>query len=224
MVEWLREEWERFSGELAGRATHTEGIFPFVRILSNVVVRELQTIAIMLDLYLGVPIIYSTFMQYDEMAHHFGPSSRQAMADLRRTGRTAHGDRAHDAELSANRGYDLVILSDHGMTPSVSYRVRFGETLGTTVAKVLSTSFLPASPRTANTQRSALGLLDWLRRHYGLRELLVPEKYKIDARHEVVVTYSSCLAELYFADDDGALDHDDIERVTYAALACTRRC
>jgi hypothetical protein len=220
-VEWLREEWERFSGELAGRATHTEGIFPFVRILSNVVVRELQTIAIMLDLYLGVPIIYSTFMQYDEMAHHFGPSSRQAMADLRRT----------DARLTeivrmmrsaANRGYDLVILSDHGMTPSVSYRVRFGETLGTTVAKVLSNSFASFAE---DSEYAPVGprLLDWLRRHYGLRELLVPEKYKIDARHEVVVTYSSCLAELYFADDDAALDHDDIERDSrraglYAAL------
>ena len=59
--EWLLEEWERFRGELAGRATHSEGIFPFIRILSNVVVRELQTMAIMLDIYLGVPTIYSTF-------------------------------------------------------------------------------------------------------------------------------------------------------------------
>ena len=42
-AEWLREEWERLRGELAGRFTHSEGIFPFVRILSNVVVRELQT-------------------------------------------------------------------------------------------------------------------------------------------------------------------------------------
>ena len=85
MVEWFREEWERARGELAGRVTHSEGIFPFIRILSNVVVRELQTMAILLDVYLGVPVIYSTFMQYDELAHHFGPSSKQALVDLRRT-------------------------------------------------------------------------------------------------------------------------------------------
>ena len=70
--EWLREEWERARGEWAGRVTHAEGIFPFLRIFTNVVVRELQTIAILLDVYLGVPVIYSTFMQYDELAHHFG--------------------------------------------------------------------------------------------------------------------------------------------------------
>ena len=83
--EWLLEEWERARGELAGRATHSEGIFPFIRILSNVIIRELQTMAILLDVYLGVPVIYSTFMQYDELAHHFGPSSKQALADMRRT-------------------------------------------------------------------------------------------------------------------------------------------
>src|SRR4051812_20356969 len=85
VLEWLREEIERTAGELARRRTHSEGLFPYVRILSNVVVRELQTIAILLDIYLGVPIIYSTYMQYDELAHHFGPSSWQALRDVRRT-------------------------------------------------------------------------------------------------------------------------------------------
>ena len=63
VFEYLREEWERLGGELARRVTHSEGIFPFIRILSNVIIRELQTMAILLDVYLGVPVIYSTFMQ-----------------------------------------------------------------------------------------------------------------------------------------------------------------
>ena len=66
---------ERFRGRDDGRATHTEGIFPFIRVFTSVVVRELQTMAILLDLYLGVPIIYSTFMQYDEMATISGPGA-----------------------------------------------------------------------------------------------------------------------------------------------------
>jgi hypothetical protein len=120
---------------------------------------------------------------------------------------------------AAHRGYDLVILSDHGMTPSVSYRVKFGETLGTTVGRLSNSiasfaedsEYADVGPRILE-DATLFRLRDWLRRHYGLRELLVPEKYKIDVRHEVVVTYSSCLAELYFADDDEALDHDDIQR------------
>jgi hypothetical protein len=234
-VEWLREEWERARGELAGRATHSEGIFPFIRILSNVVVRELQTMAVLLDLYLGVPVVYTTYMQYDELAHHFGPSSRQALSDLRRTD-------ARIAELwrmvkrGAGRGYDLVILSDHGMTPAVSYRVRFRETLATTIDRMLSgvhglrsmasyaedseyadmgPAVLEAAAQVApisyaRTRRALRRVRDWLRSHYGLREIILPEKYRVDERNEVVVTYSSCLAHVYFADDARALDRADV--------------
>ena len=241
VLEWLREEWERTRGELAGRFTHAEGIFPFIRILSNVVVRELQTMAMLLDVYLGVPVIYSTFMQYDELAHHFGPSSRQALADLRRTdARIAEIWRM--AQSMASRPYDLVILSDHGMTPSVSYRVRFRESLGTTVTRILDrdagrTGGRPlkalasfaidseyadvgaqaveavaqiAPPERRTVRRGLRRLRDWVRSRYGLRELILPEKYRVDPRNDVVVTYSSCLALLYFADDPRRLDLRDI--------------
>ena len=45
---------------------------------------------------------------------------------------------------------------------------------------------------------------------YGLRELILPEKYRVEAGHDVVVTYSSDLALLYFADDPHPLDLDQI--------------
>jgi len=238
-LEWLLEEWERTRGELAGRVTHSEGIFPFIRILSNVVVRELQTMAILLDVYLGVPVIYSTFMQYDELAHHFGPSSKQALADLRRTdARIAEIWRM--AQLSGGRGYDLVVLSDHGMTPALSYRVQYRESLGATVQRLLDE--MPATgapaPRSLasyaeNTEYSDIGpgvveavaqltpasfgarksirrFRDWLRSRYGLREIIFPEKYRVDRTNDVVVTYSSCLALVYFAASEQRLTQREI--------------
>ena len=238
--EWLLEEWERTRGELAGRVTHSEGIFPFIRILSNVVVRELQTMAILLDVYLGVPVIYSTFMQYDELAHHFGPSSKQALADLRRTdARIAEIWRM--AQLAGGRGYDLVILSDHGMTPALSYRVRYGESLGTTVQRLLDEGPVEDATRpralasyAVDTEYSDIGpevveavaqltparfgarnsirrFRDWLRSRYGLREIIFPEKYRVDRTNDVVVTYSSCLALLYFANVEQRLSLEQIQ-------------
>ena len=226
--EWLLEEWERTRGELAGRVTHSEGIFPFIRILSNVVVRELQTMAILLDVYLGVPVIYSTFMQYDELAHHFGPSSKQALVDLRRTdARIAEVWRM--AQRAGGRGYDLVILSDHGMTPALSYRVQYRESLGATVQKILDETpragaaapralasyaedteyadmgpnvveaVAQLTPASFGARRGIRRFRDWLRSRYGLREIIFPEKYRVDRTNDVVVTYSSCLALLYFA-------------------------
>ena len=237
--EWLLEEWERARGELAGRVTHSEGIFPFIRILSNVVVRELQTMAILLDVYLGVPIIYSTFMQYDELAHHFGPSSKQALVDLRRTdARIAEIWRM--AQLAGGRGYDLVILSDHGMTPALSYRVKYGESLGATVQQILDETRVKGAqpPRSlasyaVDTEYSDIGpgvveavaqltpvsfgarsairrFRDWLRSRYGLREIIFPEKYRVDRTNDVVVTYSSCLALVYFAETEQRLALEQI--------------
>ncbi len=252
--EWVREEWERLVGELARQRTHSEGVFPFIRILSNVVIRELQTMAIVLDAWLGVPVIYSTYMQYDELAHHFGPSSRQALSDLRRTdARIAEIWRM--AKSARVREYDLVILSDHGMTPAVSYRVQFQESLGTTVQHMLdaeakragaeplhalasyaeNSEYADTGPRAMESlsqmtaewprpvHRGFAGIRDWLRRRYGVRDLFVPEKYRVDERHEVVVTYSSCLALVYFADDDRQLSREDIagdprRAYLYAAL------
>ena len=232
VAEWLREEWERTAGELARRRTHSEGLFPFVRILTNVVVRELQTMGILLDAHLGVPAIYSTFMQYDELAHHFGPSSWQALRDLRRTDKRI-GEIKRLLETAAGRPYDLVVLSDHGMTPAASYRVLYGETLGTTVQRILDGDALRAGERrpelhavesgSETSEYATVGpqvveavvqaqplrrkrrrkvlrrFRDWLARAYGLRGLLLPEKYLDDPGREVVVTYSSDLALLYFA-------------------------
>ena len=247
VVEWLREEWERAASMLVSRATHAEGIFPFVRILSNVIVRELQTMAIVLDVWLGVPVIYSTYMQYDELAHHFGPSSTGALSDLKRTD-------ARIAEIwrmiqeGAPRRYDLVILSDHGMTPAKSYRVLFKESLGTTVTRLMSRapeSVSVAEPGNADVltsasedseyadvgpgivesvaqmsrhrhkswRRALRAVRDWTRSRYGLREIIFPEKYRVDARHELVVTYSSCLALIYFDDTSEQLSRDEIMRV-----------
>jgi hypothetical protein len=247
VVEWLREEWERAASMLVSRATHAEGIFPFVRILSNVIVRELQTMAIVLDVWLGVPVIYSTYMQYDELAHHFGPSSTGALSDLKRTD-------ARIAEIwrmiqdGAPRRYDLVILSDHGMTPAKSYRVLFKESLGSTVTRLMSrgpdgerlprpggagnadvltsasedSEYADVGPgivesvaqmsryRHKSWRRALRAVRDWTRSRYGLREIIFPEKYRVDARHELVVTYSSCLALIYFDDTSVQLTREDI--------------
>jgi hypothetical protein len=186
-------------------------------------------------------------MQYDELAHHFGPSSTGALSDLKRTD-------ARIAEIwrmiqdGAPRQYDLVILSDHGMTPAKSYRVLFKESLGSTVTKIMSRGPGAASRARASdadvltsasedseysdvgpgivesvaqmsrhrhrSWRKALrAVRDWTRSRYGLREIVFPEKYRVDAHHELVVTYSSCLALIYFDDDSEQLMREDIMRV-----------
>jgi hypothetical protein len=180
-------------------------------------------------------------MQYDELAHHFGPRSPQALADLKRTDARIK-ELLRMVRVAAGRGYDVVILSDHGMTPALSYRVAFRESLGTTVAsilagdrprpgrrslrtvasfaedseyadvgaQVLDAAALVAPPNYGRVRKVLRRARDWVRRHYGLREIILPEKYRVDVPNAVVVTYSSCLAQLYFADDERPLTAADV--------------
>src|SRR6185436_18245005 len=51
---------------------------------------------------------------------------------------------------------------------------------------------------------------DWLRSRYGLREIIFPEKYRVDRTNDVVVTYSSCLALVYFANTEQRVTLEEI--------------
>ncbi len=103
--------------------------FPFFRIISNVVLREIQTFAVMVDIYRGVPSIYTTYYGYDELAHNYGPYSRIAFRALH-----AIDHRVHQIDtlrrMALTREYDLYILSDHGMTSAIPFEREHEQTLG----------------------------------------------------------------------------------------------
>jgi hypothetical protein len=232
VLEYLREEKDRFISQLRGESTHYWWYLPFLHIGTNVVLRELQTLSVLLDIYVGVPKIYTTYNAYDEFAHHFGPSSRTAYKSLRALDR-----RIREVFKLINRmpgrPYDVYILSDHGQTPSVPYRIRYGETLGDTIndaveqgVMVMARTGEYAPPREAveflvgeleevastsgaAARRLGFGLGRWIRRHYKVFPL-VAEVVRPLADHDLVVTYSSSLAHVYWTRPETPLTFDEI--------------
>jgi hypothetical protein len=82
----------------------------------------------MLDVYRGMPSIYASYTGYDEIAHHFGADSREAFRALRGLDNQIRQiDRMR--RLYVRREYDLYILSDHGLTPSLPFQRAYGQTL-----------------------------------------------------------------------------------------------
>jgi hypothetical protein len=107
---------------------HFRLLGPVLEILNNVVFREVTTFSAMVDVYRGMPAIYAAYTGYDEIAHHFGADSREAFRALRGIDKQVRQiDRIR--QLYRRRDYDLYILSDHGMTPAVTFRAAFGQTL-----------------------------------------------------------------------------------------------
>lgn len=117
-----------------GRPMPLLDLHPWVRVFSNVILSELQTFAVQIDIYRGTPTIYSTYYGYDETAHHHEVGSAAARRALRNIDAQIHQiDRLRRARL--NREYDLYILSDHGLTTAQPFARLYGETLGQFIAR-----------------------------------------------------------------------------------------
>lgn len=233
--EFVAEISDRWIARRGGHGTVIEGVFPLVRIASNVLLANLQTAWVLADIHGGVPYIYTTYMAYDELAHHFGPRSRQAMLALRNIDR-AIGRIARMARLSRRRrAYKLIVLSDHGMHPAIPFERRFGKTLAG-VARELAGLDEPVTDRLGGADHTAphvhiarMRIENWNPRFPRIaspfrRRLLKilervsptplrPETFFISIEHRIVVTYSSSLAFVYFADWEEPLDMDAVKRL-----------
>lgn len=114
-------------------------MFPFLRVMSNVVLREIQTFSALLDIYRGVPSLYTTYLGYDELAHHYGPLSKPALRALRAIDlRIQRIDNFR--RLGLSRPYDLYVLSDHGMTDCTPFARVYGQTVGQLLQELVGRS------------------------------------------------------------------------------------
>ena len=86
IAEVAKEVWQARRARLAGIEPYLDRGFPypFLRALTNVVLRPLSTSLVMEEMLRGTPIIYVTYTDYDEIAHHSGPSARRKPGSSRR--------------------------------------------------------------------------------------------------------------------------------------------
>ena len=99
--------------------------YAFIRAWATVVQRDLQVAAVVGDILAGRPAIYTTFLAYDEVAHHSGIERHDALTVLRDLDRQIA--RVATACAEAPRPYRLVVLSDHGQSQGETFRDRYEE-------------------------------------------------------------------------------------------------
>ena len=101
--------------------------YALIRAWATVVQRDLQVSTVVGDILAGRPVIYTTFLAFDEVAHHSGIERHDALAVLRDLDRQIA--RIEIAAREAPRPYRLVVLSDHGQSQGETFLDRYGETL-----------------------------------------------------------------------------------------------
>ncbi len=227
LVEFVTDHLERRHARRNRRWQVSPGLFPFIRIICNVLLRELQTFGVIADIYAGVPAIYTTYSGYDELAHHYGPGSRPALKNLKYTDKRI-GEIMRMLHYAPGARYELIILSDHGQTPGYPFQQRFGATLGEAISACLRQRQPTVSCGPLAFTHVQLGYLeneleahsgDWRNRVYRslknrlqatIRQL-VPETLKVDTQGGIVITYSSSLAHLYLVGESRRLSWQEID-------------
>jgi uncharacterized membrane protein YvlD (DUF360 family) len=106
---------------------HRSREYALLRAFATVIQLDLQVAAVVGDMLAGRPVVYSTFLAYDEVAHHSGIERPDALAVLAKVDRQIA--RVEAAAADAPRPYRLVVLSDHGQSQGATFLQRYGVTL-----------------------------------------------------------------------------------------------
>jgi uncharacterized membrane protein YvlD (DUF360 family) len=132
---------------------HRRFPYPLIRAWTTVIQRDLQVQALIGDIYAGRTVAYSTFLGYDEVAHHSGIERPDTLATLREIDRQFA--RIAAAAKDAPRPYHLVVLADHGQTQGATFEVRYG----TTLQQVVEEACAAESAESATPGDEAVGYL-----------------------------------------------------------------
>lgn len=111
-------------------------VYAAIRAGANVVLREATTDIITNQILIGdIDTAYSTYMGYDEVAHHSGVQDDDVWSVLKQI--DIQISRIASAIEMSDRDYELVILSDHGQSNGATFKQRYGITLGDYVRRLL---------------------------------------------------------------------------------------
>ena len=123
---------------------HRGGVYPFIRAVMTVLMRELNIYTLLGDMFAGRPSAYATFVGYDEIAHHSGVLDPGAFDVLHKLDQQFA--RLESAIHDAPRPYHLVILSDHGQTGGATFLQRYGKSLEEFVQELMTTEHRVVTP------------------------------------------------------------------------------
>jgi hypothetical protein len=202
--------------------------YALMRAYATVVQRDLQVESVIADMYAGRPVAYTTFLAYDEVAHHSGIERADTLATLRQVDRQIA--RIAVAAQDVPRPYRLVVLSDHGQSQGATFLQRYTQSLEDLVQEAvdagaeavggqptealafLGTSLTEAS---AGDSRAARVVRRVSRGHAVDGEVRLGEDGNADADAEgvpeAVVMASGCLGLVSFPREPGRVTVERIE-------------
>jgi len=230
IAEFFRERWAAISQRRRDELPRIDRDrrYALVRAWATVIQLDLQVAAVVGDLLAGRPVIYTTFLAYDEVAHHSGIERQDTLAVLRKVDRQIA--RIERAAAEAPRPYRLVVLSDHGQSQGATFLQRYGYSLQELVEKACGSASTYASSGDGAEASAYMGasMTELDRDQTAVTRALSSTAEKLDLAHpdagdgkakpkvleqppEVAVMASGCLGLISFPREPGRLTLERIE-------------
>ena len=121
----VREIWSQITHSLRDVKPRIKRGIVYIptRAATNVFMREINTSTLIGDMMIGdIDVAYSTYLGYDEIAHHSGVRDSDAWIALRQMDRQIK--HLIDANKYSPRDYQFVIQSDHGQTNGATFTLK----------------------------------------------------------------------------------------------------
>ena len=209
-------------------------VFAVQRAVTTALLSDLTVAIVAEQVARGAPAIYVDFLDYDEVAHHAGPSRPESMRTLESLDRLIR--LFDDVVRETGQSYEIVVLSDHGQSQGATFAQQSGGNLHVVVAELLdepmTTQVEGVDTAPAERWGSANVLLTGLARSTGLlgrltrsrkaapadgdqMEITVGSKDKaVDVPttpERLKVVAAGSLAHLYLTDVPGRATFEDID-------------
>ncbi|WP_405315087.1 phage holin family protein [Methanobrevibacter sp.] len=177
-----------------------------VRAATNVFMREINTSTLVGDMLVGdIDIAYSTYLGYDEIAHHSGVRDEDSWFALK--GMDKQIRRLVNATKYTPRNYQFVIQSDHGQTNGATFLQRYGESFEDFVKSLLPKDMKMFSKMSSNEDHYAESFIPFTKNN----DDLIDEKEMEElGDSEVIVLASGNLAMIYLTQWSHRLTYEEI--------------
>lgn len=176
---------------------------------TNVFMREINTGTLIGDMMIGdIDVAYSTYLGYDEIAHHSGVRGRDAWFSLKgmdkQIARLIYGNKY------SPRDYEFVIQSDHGQTNGATFKQRYGESFEDFIKSLLPQDIAMYAKMSSNEEHYAETFVPFSKQIDSIKNRSREEEKKELSDSEVIVLASGNLAMIYLTQWRHRLTYEEI--------------
>ena len=182
-----------------------------VRAGTNVFMREINTITLIGDMMIGdIDVAYSTYLGYDEIAHHSGIRDRDAWFALR--GMDKQIKRLVNGNKYCKRDYQFVIQSDHGQTNGATFKQRYGQSFDEFVKSLFPQDMEIYAKMNSNEDHYAETFIPFSKQIERVNKKQEKEEKEL-TDSEVIVLASGNLAMIYLTQWKHRLTYEEINNL-----------